>query len=163
LNRQGIDAIEQILAKMARFHLSFEGAICGAYKANINSSVARGSDPAELTILKQLEKLGLEGGVQITDFVQEECAAVRMLHATLLRAIRTGESASFVPEEFALYKSARNGGAADLYEGSVSPRRQGMEQLRKHLLSGTALSAEQDRNVGACGNFQSLTDSSHDR
>jgi hypothetical protein len=163
LNRQGIDAIEKILAKMARFHLSFEGAICGAYKANINSSVARGSDPAELTVLKQLEKLGLKGGFEFTNLIQEECAAVSKLNATRLRAIRAGKGTLLITEELTLQKGARNGGAADLYEGPNSPRRLGMEQLRKHFLSSTALPAEQDRNVGAGGNFQFLTDFAHDR
>ena len=85
------------------------------------------------------------------------------LHATWLDAIGAGESASLVAEKFALQKSARNGWTADLDEGSASPRRLRMDQLREHLLTRAALPAQQDREIGTCGFFQFLTDLAHDR
>jgi len=55
LNRQDINPVEKILAKIARLHLAFESAIRSANKANINSPVASSANPIELAILKKMK------------------------------------------------------------------------------------------------------------
>jgi hypothetical protein len=161
VNRQDTDPVEEILTKIASFHIPFQEPIRSANKSNIYSPVASSANPIELAILKQVQQLYLYGRVQVTDLVQKECAAVSKLYATRLRTIGASESAFFIAEEFALNQSPWDGRATDLHKRSVSQWRLGMNQLGKHFLSRAALPSKQDCNVGARGFSQFLADFAH--
>jgi hypothetical protein len=52
VNRQDINPVEEILTKIAGFHVSFKKPIRSTDKANIDSPVPSRANPIELAILK---------------------------------------------------------------------------------------------------------------
>src|SRR5262249_28998022 len=58
-----IDAIEQVLAERAVLDFFFQVAVGGANNANLDLFVRLSADTAELSILKKLKQLGLQGHV----------------------------------------------------------------------------------------------------
>src|ERR1700730_12361639 len=161
VNRQDTDPVEEILTKIASFHIPFQKPIRSANKSNIDSPVASSANPIDLAIFSHVQPLYVYGRVQVTDLVQKECAAVSKLYATRLRTIGASESTFFIAEEFALNQRPWDGRATDLHKRSVSQWRLRMNQLGKHFLSRATLPSKQDRNVGARGFFQFLADFAH--
>jgi hypothetical protein len=98
--------------------------------------------------LERTQKLRLRFLSQVPHFVQKERSQVSELESTLPTGDRASEGAPFVPEHLTLDQLAGKGRAIDAYERAVTPWRQGMNRRGGELLSGPALSEDQDTCIG---------------
>src|SRR5690348_7604738 len=67
-----IDAVVKIFAKITSQDFFFQVAIGGKHEPVIHLLVFLATDAAEGSVLKKLQKLGLNAGVEFTDFVEKE-------------------------------------------------------------------------------------------
>src|SRR5205085_5947808 len=93
------------------------------------------------------------------NFVKQQRAPFRLAEKPFSVALGASESALDRPEQFALDKFARQGGAINLDEGSLIARAEGMDQISHYFLARAALAGDEDGNVTG-GN---ALDGAHDR
>ena len=118
IERDDIDAIEEILAKTAGDNFVGEIAIGGTDDTCVGAALLSVADAVVGAVLKKLKRLGLEAHIELGDFVEEERAVVGQFDETRFGGIGVGEGALFVAEEFAFEERARDGGAVDLDTGA---------------------------------------------
>src|SRR5271157_1827338 len=99
-------AVEEVRAKVSMPDLPMQLAVGRAHNPNFDLLVLLRADAAELSILQQLQKFGLQHGIEFRDLVQEQGAAVRPFHPPRLGIVRSGKSSLFVAEQFTLQQSA---------------------------------------------------------
>src|SRR6185295_1754864 len=84
----------------------------------------------------------------LTDFVEEQRAAVGKLEPADAVAQRAGEGAPDMAEELALEQLARNGGAVDADQRPVAALARFVDGARNQLLAGAGLAADHHRSRG---------------
>ena len=70
-----VDSVVQVLPKSAGGNFAFERAMGGANDAGLNGDIFGAPESRELSILKELQELGLETEADLIDAVKEEGAA----------------------------------------------------------------------------------------
>src|SRR5690606_25680207 len=85
----------------------------------------------------------------IGQFVQEHGTVIRSFEQSLLVAISSGECAASVTEHLTFEKRLRKGGTIQWYEGTARSFTLLVDELRDHLLAGTALTRDQHAGVSA--------------
>src|SRR5690606_29970349 len=98
--------------------------------------------PREGPLLKDAQQMDLHARRDLAQLVEEERAPIREFEAPELAADRPGERALLMSEELALQQGLGDGGAVDGDEGSIAPRRQGVQQARDDLLARPALAVQ---------------------
>ena len=64
-------------------------------------------------VLQHAQKFGLQRERHVSDLVQEDRASVRHFQFALLQAVRAGEGAAFMAEEFVFEQRFRQGHTVD--------------------------------------------------
>jgi hypothetical protein len=77
--------------------------VCRGDHAHVDGALLGRAHAGDLAGLQDAEERDLRRGRQLSDLVEEDAAAVRVLEDAALRAVRAGEGAALVPEERALY------------------------------------------------------------
>src|SRR5262249_9301030 len=121
------------------------------------------ADARELTVLQDMEQLGLERGMQVADLVEEDCPSMRRLELADLELVGAGEGAAFVAKQLALQELARHRGAIDLHEGPAPSRGKMVDGARDQLLARARLAGDQDGDVDAGGLADDLARFQHFR
>src|SRR5271163_552238 len=142
-----VEAVVEILAKMVRGNFGLEVAIRRRDYSRVDVDRALAADPLEVLILQEAQKLGLEGGRQVGNFVEENGAAVSRLEPARLVLDRAGERAAHVAEQLALEQLLRQRGAIDDDEWLALPAAPSMDLPRDDVLAGAAFSREQNSRV----------------
>jgi hypothetical protein len=156
-----VQPIEEVLAKAAGRDFAPEVAVGGADRSHVDPDVVVAADPGELTILQDMQELGLQGGMQLADLVEEDGAAVGQLEAARLALVGAGKGATLVAEQLALEQLARHRRAVDLDEGRSSARGVDVDGASGQLLADTRLTADQHRDIGARRLLDHLLDVTH--
>ena len=117
-----VESVVEVLAELARPHLGLQVAVGGGDDAHVDLEGAAAADPLEFALLEHAQQLGLKGGADLADLVEEQGAAVGLLEAALAGADRAGEGALFVPEELGLEQVVGERGAVELDEGGAGAR-----------------------------------------
>jgi hypothetical protein len=81
----------------------------------------------------------------MTDFVEEQRAAVRRLKSSDGLRHRTGECTSLVPKQFALEQAGRNRGTVDGHEALALTWAGVVNGSRNHFLAGPRFTKQQHR------------------
>ena len=89
------------------------------------------------------EQLHLCARINLADFIEENCPAVRLFEAPDPPLVRAGERAAFVPEEFAFQQRRRECRAMDRDELRFAPPAQIMNRVRCEFLARAALAVDQ--------------------
>jgi hypothetical protein len=97
-----VEAIVQVLEKVARLHQGLEVPVGGDDEADVDVEGPAAADPFEGPLLDHAEELDLEGRGGVTDLVEEERAAVGQLEAALAGRDRPGEGPLLVAEQLRL-------------------------------------------------------------
>src|SRR3989454_4926031 len=134
---------------MARGDFGFQLPVCCADDPDVHLAILLSADPAELSVLQQLQQLGLQRHLHLTDFVQEQRSAVCHLDPPGLGTPGASESSLLISEQFALQQRARNGGTTDLYELTLGPGGTAGGFLGKDFFSRGPLSPKQKKDAGA--------------
>src|SRR6201987_1020655 len=111
LDLQNVDSIEKIGAEAAGGNFIIKTPAGGTHDARVHHAFALVAEAREVSVLKKVEKLALQSGVQVSNFVQEKSALVGTLHATRLCRMCSGKGALFVAEKLALQQAAGDGRA----------------------------------------------------
>src|SRR5262249_41247750 len=91
----------------------------------------------------------LHARAHLADFVHEDRAALGLLEASLLVAVRVGEAAARVAEELRFEERVRDAGTIDRDERSVLARAALMHEPRDDFLADAAFTGHEDLGVGA--------------
>src|SRR5688500_4554386 len=111
------------------------------------SDGARAPKPLKFLLLQGAEEFRLEFQGNITDFVEEERAAVRQFEAPDALRDCASEGALFMAEEFALEEAGRNGGAVQFDESAVAAVAQVVERAGDQLFARAGLAVDEDGGV----------------
>src|SRR3546814_8622108 len=123
LHLDDIEAVIKILAKCAAADQLAHMLVRGRDHAHVDGDLAFGADRAHCALLQREQQLDLHVRRQIGDFVEKQRAVLGGLEQTGLVAVRTGEAALQMAEEFALHQLRRNRAAIDRHERSTCTRR----------------------------------------
>src|SRR5580692_8354610 len=102
LNRENVQAVEQIGAKAASLHGLLEVAVRGGDDANVHLNRATAAYRLKFAFLKDTQQLNLRLQRELSDFVQEDGAAIGQFEPTSPPLQSTRERTLHVAEEFAL-------------------------------------------------------------
>jgi hypothetical protein len=101
LNRKDVEAIEEVASKRPGFDHGRQIAICGCDDAHIGLDCGVATDSFKLLLLQEAKSFGLCGGTHISDFIQQNCAAVHLFEFSNPSLLGTRERSAFMTEEFA--------------------------------------------------------------
>src|ERR1700722_10299720 len=118
-------------------------------RIDVNRTLA--ADALEVLLLQEAQELGLEGGGQVGDLVEENAAAVSRLETAGLVLDCASECAAHVPEQFTLEQFFGERGAIDDDERLAQAPAPSMDLPRDDVLAGAALPRQQDSRVAGGG------------
>ena len=120
VNRKNLQTVQEICAKLTLADGLIQVSIRGRDDADVDADRLAASDRFELLLLEDAQQLHLCVEGQLSDFVQEERAAVRQLESADSLFDRTGKCAFDVSEQFALNESWRDGATVHFDERPVA-------------------------------------------
>src|SRR5262249_60949913 len=97
MKRQHVQAIVEVFAEASGRDVACRIAVGGAHKAYVDLPLARITDPANRTRLREAQKLCLQRQLHVADFVKEEGAAIGELRSPGAILVRAGEGAFHMP------------------------------------------------------------------
>ena len=147
LERDGIDAVEQILPEASLFDLFFQIPIRGRNEAHIHVHVARGADRLDLALLQHAQQLRLHGRGKLADLVEHERAPVRLREESATRLHGPRERATGVPEQLRLRQVRRDRGAVEAHQRPRRAAALGVDERGDQLLPRSRLAADEERDV----------------
>src|SRR5208337_2845131 len=103
------------------------------------------AEALEHPLLQHAQEPRLRAGGKRRHFIEDDGAFGVQFEAPKLPLRRAGKCATFVPKKFALQKWRWQTFALDFYERSVAPGSKFVDQARKVIFSGAALSGDEDR------------------
>ena len=156
-----IQTVEEVFAEGALLDLAGQRLVGGRDDAHVDLAVFGVAHAAELAVLQHAQQLGLDGGGNVGDFVEEEGAAVGDFEQALLVGDRAGEGAALVAEEFAFQQRFRKVAAELRDERFVAARSVVVQRAGDQFLAGARLAFEQHGNVGMDDLRQHLEDVLH--
>ena len=135
VDRKDVQAVEQIGAKLSVADRLIEVAIRGGDHADAHAHRPAAADRFELLLLKDAQQLDLRVERQLTDFVEEDRAAVGDLEPADALLDRTGERALDVPEQLALDQSRCDRAAVDLDQRPIASPAAAVHRAREQFLA----------------------------
>src|SRR6266571_3381821 len=115
----------------------------------------------EGTFLQNAQELRLKGRGKITDFVEENSAAVCNLELARLTRHCSGKGPAFMPEKLRFEQISRNGRAVDGYKGATGAVAILMDRTSDQFLASPGLSLDQNRRVCCCDPSDVFEDFEH--
>jgi|GEM_PF-3705325 len=98
--RDNVESVEQVFAEIAFGDQLFQIAIGGSHDTDINIDAAVAADRFKPSLLQDSQQLHLSFGGDVTDFVEEQSAAVGGEKPTGFIGMRAGEGTADVSEQF---------------------------------------------------------------
>ncbi len=120
-------------------------------RADVDGPVAVGAETPHLPGLQNAQKLGLELGGQLADFIEENRPPAGLLEDAGTRLGGTGKGSPFVSKQFGLEEVLGDGRAIDNPEGLLLPATLGVDGLGSLCLSGARLPLEKNGDVADGG------------
>src|SRR5207245_5624402 len=146
-DRKHIQTVKQIAAKFTiRDHL-LQVSVGRSDKPNIDASRVRAAQAFEFALLQSAQELRLDVGWDITDFIQEQRALIRKLHASDPLADRACEGTFFVAEQLAFEQARRNRRAVQLDECPLLAPAAVVDGPGNKLFSRAGFAEQQDCRV----------------
>jgi len=142
-----LEPVVQILPEIAGEHHLLEIPVGGGQHAHVHRLPLVAAQTGELAVLQHVEQLGLQGRLQLRDFVQEDRAAVGLFELADPRGRRAGERTLLVAEQLALQQLGGQRGAVDADHRVRVPRRALVDRARHQFLPDAAVAADQHGDV----------------
>src|SRR5205807_2522101 len=98
-NREDLQTVEQVPSEQSFFDQFLKVLVRGGDYPHVGSQRLVATDTLEAAVLQHAKHLGLGGKRHITNFVEEQCAAVDLLKLADPQVSRAGEGAPLVAEE----------------------------------------------------------------
>ena len=144
-----VEAVEEVLAEAPLANLGRQVSIRRCDDAYVDRDRVASADALEGSLLQDAQELRLDERRDLSDLVEEERSADRLLESTDAPLVGAGEGALLVPEHLALEERLRDRRAVKRYEWHLRTRAERVNGPRELALAGAALSG--DENGGAGG------------
>ena len=142
-----VEPIEQVLTERTVLDGQGQVAVRGGQDADVHLHRLGPANPVDLAFLDSAQQLGLQTGVHLGDFVQQQGAAGGFLEFADPPGQRPGKGALLMAEQFAFQQVFGDGGAVHRDERPVRAARLLMDVARDDFLADAALAGDQDRGV----------------
>ncbi len=142
------DSEIQIVAKLLLSYELAEVLMRRGDQPNIDLTIANVSQPSEPFLFQNFQQLGLNLKIDVTNFVEEDRAAMGHLEQSLLGSGRTRKRALLVTEEFGFKQLASQTGAVEIHKSFVTPWTIVVQPACKHAFAGSGLTENQNRTFG---------------
>src|SRR5713226_4209642 len=159
--RNYIQAIKQILTKGAARDFLLEIFVSGGEDAHIHGEGLAGTYRLEALFFEDAQDLGLRAQAHVSDFVEEQRAAVGFLEFSYFVIRRAGEAAFHVAEQLGFNQLLGNRGAVDLHEQAFAAQAGGVQRASHKFLARAALAINQHAAVGRSGDGDLLAQRLH--
>jgi hypothetical protein len=143
MNREDIQPVKQVAPEATGPHVLGEVAIRRRYQSHVYTQRLVAADSLEFTLLQHPQEHYLRFLRHFSDFVQKQSAAVSLLKAAFSSADSACECASLMAEQLGGQQSSWYGGAVDLDQRAMCPRRPPVDGARNQLLAGAGLAGDQ--------------------
>src|SRR5262245_28783141 len=161
---EDVEAIVEVGAELiVRDHLS-EVAVRRGDQAHVRPHGARAAQSLELLLLQHPQQFRLYLKRNVADLIKEESPLVRHLEASDSPLDGSRESALLMAEQFAFQQAARDRGAVELHQRTLTAGAQVVNGAGDQFLAGARLALNEDDRIGRGdgfdrlqGSFQSLT------
>ena len=147
VDREDVQAIQQIGAERPAADRLCEVAIGGCDHAHVDVLRPAAADRLELLLLEHAQQLHLRIERQLTDLVEEDCAAVGDLEPADALVDGAGEGALDVAEQLALDQPRSDRAAVDLDQRPVAARAAAVHARGEELLAGAGLADDQHGGI----------------
>ena len=117
-----VQAVKKVFSKHTLFDAIFQILVRGGDDAHVRSHGAVTAHAVELAVAQNTQQTGLKVKRHVSDFVQEQGAAIGLLKAATACGLRTGESAALVAEEFAFQQILGYGRCVDGHKRPAGTR-----------------------------------------
>src|SRR5262245_45628885 len=114
--REDVQSVIEVAAEPSGANVFRQIAISGCDDPDVNVNRIAAAEPLEFALLQHAQQHYLQLRRQLSDLVQKERAAVRLLEAPLAPLDRAGERAALVAEEFRGQQRLGDGRAVELDE-----------------------------------------------
>ena len=143
LQREDVEAVQQILAQVARGHRRSGRAVAGRDHAHVHLLCLGRADAHEDAGFEHAQQLDLQVRRHLGDLVEEQRAAVRALEETLMLPFCAREAALLVPEQLAFDQVGGDRTAVDGDERAIAAPAEVMHGARDELFAGSALAGDE--------------------
>ncbi len=147
MDRDGADAVEQILAQLALGNRFIRLAIGGRDQTAVGFVRGLPTHRTHFLVLQHSQELALGIDWHFGDLVQQQRPAFRQPKQSIAIGVRAGEGAFHGAEELAFDQFARQGGAIDLDDLALAARAESMDEVGDHFLAGSALAGNQHGHI----------------
>ena len=137
-----LEAIVEILTKLAALDHFFEAAMSGGENSDIDGDAAAAAEFFDFPLLQNAQQLGLQGQGDIAHFIEEHRPASGQLELARPR-LDSGSDTALDAEKLRLQQRLRKRRAVDGHERSLFPRRIPVNQPGHHLFTGPRFAADQ--------------------
>ena len=103
------ETVIEVLPEIALFYLGLQVLVGGGYDSDIDLDILVAADAGEFLLLEDSQNFCLGGEAHVSDFIQEQCAAVSLLELALMLFDSGGKSSLFVSKQFTFNEFGRNG------------------------------------------------------
>ena len=138
-----IQAVEQVFTEHPILDPLLQVLVGGSNHADIAFDRRMATNPVELPIRQHAQQPGLQIEGHVTDFVQEQGPALRLLETPSALRLRPGEGATLMAEQLRLQQILGNGGGVDGHERAVCDRRVLVQGTRHQFLARTGFAGDQ--------------------
>ena len=104
-------------------------------------------------ILQDAQEFRLCRRTHLTDFVEEECAALRLLKSSGFGLLRIGEGAALIAEQFRFEELLGDAGTIEGHEGAFGSGACCMDALGHEFFAGAAFAGDKDGRRIGLGDF----------
>ena len=122
-NREGVDAVEQVLAEASVADEQIERPVGRRDQPEVDGDRSVAAEPLESALLEHAQQLGLRDDRQVADLVEEQRAVVGQFEAAGLAVVRAGEGALLVAEDLGFEQRVGQRRAVDRLELGAALRR----------------------------------------
>ena len=145
--RQAIDPVVEVGAESAGFHFGLQVSMRRANQREVHRNRLAAAERRYLPLLQYAQQACLHRQRHVTDFIEEQCAAVGLADATgRSLAAGAGKRAGDIAEEFGLDQGFRQGGAIHRDEWLVLARPRFVHGADEQFLADARFAEQQQRD-----------------
>ncbi len=153
-----VEAVVEVFPEAALIDHFAEVAVGGGDEADVNFDGGVGADAFDGAFGEGAEEFDLGGGVDFTDFVKEEGAAIGLFEAADAFLRGAGEGAFFVAEEFGFEELGGERGAVDDDEFGCGAAGEVVDGVGDDFLAGAGFALDEDGGAGGGDLFDEVGD-----
>ncbi len=114
--------MQQVGAELPLRNQTFQVLVGGGNHPHVDADQFTATDAEELALRQHAQQPGLQRQRHVADLIQEQCAAIGLLEAADMAALRAGEGAGFVAEQLAFQQLGRDCSGIERDEGPLRAR-----------------------------------------